>query len=195
MYNLLTAKVKGYIRKIDVITMNELKSPVSLYTFEIADEVPEIGEDHIIGDIILKEEFTSANIEAYKAKSEDYMFTIDADIAQSYQIIDQIQETYKEALADYISVSWENASNSLESCLNMIPSDGPSILLLDCIMMNHFAAPEDCRCYRYIDEPFQIMDQDEMDEEEMAEEKKEETPEEKKENKNEVKPTEAKNEQ
>lgn len=39
-----------------------------------------IPEDHEVGDLIKLQEYESINIESFKNKGVDYMFTLDSDI-------------------------------------------------------------------------------------------------------------------
>lgn len=175
MYNLFTAKVKGLIRKMDIITTNEIKAPVGVYTFEISEEpllAPE-DDERKLGDIILLEEYSTASIEIYKAKSEDYMFTIDADIAQAFPIINEIHDTYKEGLANYISGDWEKAVGFFEQCINSISSDGPSNTLLEFTELYGYKAPFAWKGYRNLDNPLE-GDAGEAEDEPAEEQKKEE---------------------
>jgi len=166
VYNLFTSKVKGFLRKIDVITMNELKDPVGLFTFDLSDDPLEAPEGHNIAEIILLEEFTSANIDAYKSKSADYMFTTDADIANLHKGADEIANPYREGLAAFLSGDWESAAEWFEQCLGIWPSDGPTKALLNVTQSCNYTAPEDWRGYRNIDEQIQIAETMEAQEEE-----------------------------
>ena len=162
VYNFLTAKVKSFLRKIDVIIMSEIKDPLGLCTFDMSEEIVEAQqEDHVIGQLILLEEFSSANIDAYKSKSPDYMFTTDADIAALHKGADEILSPYKEGLAGYISGDWESAGEWIEQVQGISPNDGPSRVLLQLMESYNFAAPEAWKGYRNIDEsiPEQVFEE------------------------------------
>ncbi len=157
LYNLLTAKVKSFLRKIDVVTTSELKDPVGLFTFDMGNETCEVPEGHKTGEVILLEDFAGANIDAYKSKSADYMFTTDADIDTLHKNADEIANQYKEALAFYVSGDWDNAFEWLDQCLGVWPSDGPSLSLQEFIAAYNYTAPEEWRGYRNIDEPIPAL--------------------------------------
>lgn len=86
VYNLMTLKARHTLRKIDVITMKEnkdSKEPMGLYTFDLSfnnNEEPTLEEDHMIGDLIKLQQYETINIESFKNKGVDYMFTLDSDI-------------------------------------------------------------------------------------------------------------------
>lgn len=46
-----------------------------------------VTEDHIVGDLIKLEQYENINIESFKNKSVDYMFTLDSDIVGLQQHI------------------------------------------------------------------------------------------------------------
>ena len=83
LYNLMSLKARQTLRKIDVIVMKESKEPMGIYTFDLSfanmDQVM-IPEDHQIGDLIKLGQYETINIESFKNKGVDYMFTLDSDI-------------------------------------------------------------------------------------------------------------------
>ena len=83
IYNLMSLKARNTLRKIDVIKMNEIKESRGVYTFDMSFENKglEISpEDHEVGDLIKLQEYETINIESFKNKGVDYMFTLDSDI-------------------------------------------------------------------------------------------------------------------
>lgn len=63
---------------------------MGLYTFDLSFEAQDIHvlpEDHKIGDLIKLEQYESINIESFKNKGVDYMFTLDSDIVGLQQHI------------------------------------------------------------------------------------------------------------
>eukprot|EP00831_Metopus_contortus_P013948 TRINITY_DN15712_c0_g1_i1.p1 TRINITY_DN15712_c0_g1~~TRINITY_DN15712_c0_g1_i1.p1 ORF type:complete len:296 (+),score=81.24 TRINITY_DN15712_c0_g1_i1:85-972(+) len=153
VYNLFTAKVKAFLRKVDVVLVSELKDPFGIYTFDMSEDTIEAHEEHKIGDIIPLEEYSTANLDAYKEKSADFMFIIDADIASLHRNADEIMGPYRDALASFISGDWEQATDLLELCVGVWPSDGPTKVLQNFIVSYNYTAPEEWRGYRNIDEP------------------------------------------
>jgi hypothetical protein len=90
LYNLMSLKARNTLRKIDVITMKESKDPMGIYTFDLsfADvEIDLVPEDHRIGDLIKLAQYETINIESFKNKGVDYMFTLDSDIVCMQQHI------------------------------------------------------------------------------------------------------------
>ena len=92
LYNLMSLKARNTLRKIDVISLNmynnqgqnaQNNEPIGIYTFDLSfnnKEVVNISEDHKIGDLIKLAEYETINIESFKNKGVDYMFTLDSDI-------------------------------------------------------------------------------------------------------------------
>lgn len=91
VYNLMSLKARNTLRKIDVIIMNESKEPKGLYTFDLSfnnqEQIMMIPDDHDLGDLIKLQEYESINIESFKNKGVDYMFTLDSDIVGLQQHI------------------------------------------------------------------------------------------------------------
>lgn len=90
LYNFMSLKARNTLRKIDVITMKECKEPMGIYTFDLSfnsvdnDMIP---EDHKVGDLIKLAQYETINIESFKNKGVDYMFTLDSDIVGLQQHI------------------------------------------------------------------------------------------------------------
>lgn len=92
LYNLMSLKARNTLRKIDVILLNmynnqgqnaQNNEPIGIYTFDLSfnnKEAVNISEDHKIGDLIKLAEYETINIESFKNKGVDYMFTLDSDI-------------------------------------------------------------------------------------------------------------------
>ena len=63
--------------------MKECKDPMGIYCFDLSfnhidnDLIP---YDHQIGDLIKLAQYETINIESFKNKGVDYMFTLDSDI-------------------------------------------------------------------------------------------------------------------
>ena len=79
----MSLKARNTLRKIDVVIMKEHKEPLGLYTYDLSfsnfDHIS-IPEDHEIGDLIKLPEYETINIESFKNKGVDYMFTLDSDL-------------------------------------------------------------------------------------------------------------------
>lgn len=90
LYSLMSLKARNTLRKIDVITMKECKDPMGIYTFDLSFNNIEqtlISEDHKVGDLIKLQQYETINIESFKNKGVDYMFTLDSDIVGLQQHI------------------------------------------------------------------------------------------------------------
>ena len=93
LYTLMSLKARNTLRKIDVIQMNVYKNtnlfpqsePMGLYTFDMSfnnneQDAATLLDEHQIGDLIKLNQYDSINIESFKNKGVDYMFTLDSDI-------------------------------------------------------------------------------------------------------------------
>jgi len=108
VYNLMSLKARHTLRKIDVITMKEnkeSKEPMGLYTFDLSfnnNEEPTLEEGCAIGDLIKLQQYETINIESFKDKGVDYMFTLDSDIVGLQQHIQEFNPIFRQALKSYI---------------------------------------------------------------------------------------------
>ena len=83
IYNILSLKARNTLRKIDVIIMKEHKDLLGIYTYDFSftnREQMVVPEDHQIGALIKLPEYETINIESFKNKGVDYMFTLDSDL-------------------------------------------------------------------------------------------------------------------
>jgi hypothetical protein len=62
--------------------MNESKELLGIYTFDLSfnNQDTSVPDEHEVGDLIKLQEYASINIESFKNKGIDYMFTLDSDI-------------------------------------------------------------------------------------------------------------------
>ena len=80
---MMSLKARNTLRKIDVIKANEDKDPQGVYTFDLSFTTQEqmiVPEDHEIGGLIKLSEYETINIESFRNKGVDYMFTLDSDL-------------------------------------------------------------------------------------------------------------------
>jgi hypothetical protein len=84
LYNIMSLKARMTLRKIDVIKMEkEHKEPLGIYTYDLSfggQEQMSVPEEHEVGDLIKLAEYETINIESFKNKGVDYMFTLDSDL-------------------------------------------------------------------------------------------------------------------
>jgi hypothetical protein len=62
---------------------NECRDAKGIYTFDLGftnRDMQSVPDDHEVGDLIKLSEYESINIESFKNKGVDYMFTLDSDI-------------------------------------------------------------------------------------------------------------------
>lgn len=177
LYNLMSLKARNTLRKIDVITLNTYKNsalqtqrePLGIYTFDMIysnTESHRVAEDHIIGDLIKLEQYENINIESFKNKSVDYMFTLDADIVGLQQHIAEFTPIFRQAFKSYIKGEWAVAFEDLDRCLELWDNDGPTRSLHRFMSVYQFQAPETWNGFRNLDEKInaeEIMRQMGMD--------------------------------
>ena len=65
-------------------------------------ETVHTSEDHKIGDLIKLAEFETINIESFKNKGVDYMFTLDSDIVGLQQHIQEFSPIFRQAFKSYV---------------------------------------------------------------------------------------------
>lgn len=85
-----------------------------------------ISEDHKIGDLIKLAEYETINIESFKNKGVDYMFTLDSDIVGLQHHIQEFNPIFRQAFKSYIQGEWQQAYENIERCLELWDNDGPT---------------------------------------------------------------------
>ena len=161
VYDFLTPRVQEFLRKLDCIIMNEVKDPITIYTFDFMREVLKDTEDHIPGDVIVLDE--SLNIENFK-KNIGYMFEIDADIKNFHEGADKLIRLYLDAIEEYLAGSWDLSKGLFKELLQTYPLDGPTNYILKFMERYTNGVPEGWAGYRNIDdeieEPLPNQDED-----------------------------------
>jgi len=80
----MSLKAWNTLWKIDVVLIPESKDPIGLFTFDISnsDDIIEspLPEGHEFGNLLKLTQYETINIEGFKDKGVDYMFTLDRDI-------------------------------------------------------------------------------------------------------------------
>lgn len=102
---------------------------MGLYTFDMSfdnEEVSKVSEDHEVGDLIKLNKYENINIDNFKNKGVDYMFTLDGDIVGLQQHILEFSPIYRQAFKSYISGDWNQAYEYIERCLELWEDDGPT---------------------------------------------------------------------
>lgn len=103
--------------------------PMGIYTFDMSfdnDEVSTLPEEHKVGDLIKLSKYENINIETFKNKGVDYMFTLDGDIVGLQQHIMEFNPIFRQAFKCYISGEWGHAFEHIERCLELWEDDGPT---------------------------------------------------------------------
>ena len=104
---------------------------MGLYTFDMSFNNLEanastISEEHEVGDLIKLQKYETINIENFKNKGVDYMFTLDGDIVGLQEHIMEFSPIYRNAFKSYISGNWGQAFEDVERCLELWEEDGPT---------------------------------------------------------------------
>jgi len=106
LYSLMSLKARNSLRKIDVITMKDSFDPRGIYAFDICypnlDSTDNIPEDHKTGELIKLSQYKNINIEGFKDKEVDYMFTLDSDIVEAQSKILEFTPIFRQAFKSYI---------------------------------------------------------------------------------------------
>jgi len=80
----MSLKARNTLRKIDVVSINCLKEPLSLgiYTYDMSFSNDQTlpNDEHEVGGLIKLAEYETINIESFKNRGVDYMFTLDSDL-------------------------------------------------------------------------------------------------------------------
>ena len=150
----MTLKARNTLRKIDVICMKEHKEPLGIYTFDISFSSQDhmiIPEEHECGDLIKLADYETINIESFKNKGVDYMFTLDSDIVGLQQHIQEFSPIFRIAFKCYVAGNWEEAAENIERCLELWETDGPTKALKYYLSFYRFQAPGQWNGYRDID--------------------------------------------
>ena len=155
----MSLKARNTLRKIDVICMKEHKDPLGIYTYDLSfgnQEQMNIPEEHEVGDLIKLAEYETINIESFKNKGVDYMFTLDSDLVGLQQHIQEFNPIFRQAFKCYVSGEWELAQDNIERCLELWDTDGPTKALQYYIQFYKFLSPSNWNGYRDIDEPIDL---------------------------------------
>ena len=145
----MSLKARNTLRKIDVIVMNTFQSqslqnqqePMGIYTFDMSfnnKETVQIPEDHKVGDLIKLTKYETINIEKFKNKGVDYMFTLDSDIVGLQQHIMEFNPIFRNAFKSYIAGDWALCFDQIERCLELWENDGPTKALQQYLQFFNF---------------------------------------------------------
>lgn len=157
LYNLMSLKARNTLRKIDVITMkewNECRDAKGIYTFDLGftnRDMQSVPDDHEVGDLIKLSEYESINIESFKNKGVDYMFTLDSDIVGLQAHVQEFNPIFRQAFKTYISGNWNDAYDNIGRCLEILDNDGPTMAMQKYMAYYHFVKHEEWAGFRNID--------------------------------------------
>jgi len=127
---------------------------MGIYTFDMSFQNSEavlISEDHEVGDLIKLQQYETINIENFKNKGVDYMFTLDSDIVGLQQHIMEFSPIFRQAFKSYISGDWNAAFEHVERCLELWENDGPTKSIQEHMTIYQYQAPSDWANSRNVD--------------------------------------------
>merc|ERR1740139_126783 len=111
------------------LTVASSPTPMGLYTFDMSfdnEEVSTVPEDHEVGDLIKLNKYETINIDNFKNKGVDYMFTLDGDLVGLQQHIMEFNPIFRQAFKSYIAGDWNQAYEHVDRCLELWENDGPT---------------------------------------------------------------------
>ena len=156
LYSLMSLKARNTLRKIDVITMKESSDPKGIFTFDISyinlENLNNIPDDHETGELIKLSQYENINIEGFKDKGVNYMFTLDSDIVEAQSKIQEFNPIFRLAFKSYIAGEWEIAFEQIERCCENWEDDGPTKAMQLYLSAHEFRAPDAWNGYRNIDD-------------------------------------------
>ena len=115
-----------------------------------------VPDEHDIGDLIKLPDYETINIESFKNKGVDYMFTLDSDLVGLQYHISEFNPIFRQAFKCYIQGDWEPALDNIERCLELWENDGPTNALKYFMSFYRFMAPSSGNGARDIEEEIDI---------------------------------------
>jgi len=157
LYSLMSLKARNTLRKIDVITMKESPSEArGIFTFDISytnlENTENIPDDHQIGELIKLAQYANINIEGFKDKGVDYMFTLDSDIVEAQCSILEFNPMFRHLFKNYMAGEWGNAYTCIQRCLSCWDDDGPTKAIQLYLSAFQYQRPDAWNEFRNIDE-------------------------------------------
>ena len=141
----LIPEVQSYLRCIDRVTLKGVKTPLSLYTFDID-----------ISNLVLisKSQPVKHRIERARRKIKSAiqtglfqvqeLFTKSHDLAlMRKEYTEAFLQRFGEGVERYLEGQWEDARKKFQETLEMKGNDGPSLNLLTYMRSKGFVAPKD----------------------------------------------------
>ena len=160
LYNIMSLKARNTLRKIDVIVMKkEHREALGIYTYDLSfgnmDQL-QTPEDHEVGDLIKLAEYETINIESFKNKGVDYMFTLDSDLVGLQQHIGEFTPIFRLAFKEYVAGNWEDSLSNIDRCLELWDTDGPTKAMKWFMQFYRYQSPSNWEGCRDIDEPIDL---------------------------------------
>ena len=159
LYNLMSLKARNTLRKIDVILMKENKDgALGIFTFDLSFTAPDQlqsnvdFDEHVCGELIKLPDYETINIDSFRNKGVDYMFTLDSDLVGLQYHIAEFNPIFRTAFKCYIQGEWEQCADNIERCLELWENDGPTNALKYFMSFYRFISPSSWNGARDIDE-------------------------------------------
>ena len=161
LYNIMSLKARNTLRKIDVIQIRNLKDPPTMngilgiftYDYSFANQEPIIiPDDHELGSLIKVQVYETINIESFKNRGVDYMFTLDSDLVNLQLHTQEFIPSFRNVFRYYIVGDWIQARDSIDRCLELWDSDGPTKAIQYYMQFFKFVAPTSWLGYWVMDD-------------------------------------------
>lgn len=173
LYSLMSLKARNTLRKIDVITMKESSDPRGIFTFDISytnlENTENIPDDHETGELIKLSEYANINVEGFKDKGMDYMFTLDNDIVEAQSNILEFNPLFRQLFKCYIAGEWTDAYECIQRCLECWEDDGPTKAILLHLSAYRYQQPDSWNGFRNIDDDLNKIYRDKVREQQAEE--------------------------
>lgn len=155
--DLLGAPVRAKCRHIDCVTVKGSDKPMNLYTFDL--RLPKRDDQfrqHPFRAPTM--DYSSQAVVHTNSSSTSFLhdvsiFDTDADLTvlQSH-LADDFLDRWQCGIDAYISGRWLEARIAIEACMESLPGDGPSRVLLNFMGRTDFKPPADWRGFRRLTE-------------------------------------------
>uniref|UniRef100_A0A0G4F3H4 Guanylate cyclase domain-containing protein n=1 Tax=Chromera velia CCMP2878 TaxID=1169474 RepID=A0A0G4F3H4_9ALVE len=126
-------------RRIDNVVLKGLHKPIGIYTFDMTPTPPPVAEGHTIGILRPPEDVT---VEVLMAQGTDAIFRLDLDFVFLREFFSfDFSSNWTLGFRAFVNGDWDAAQLSFQRCLDEIPDDGPSEVMLQFIADNDHTPP------------------------------------------------------
>ena len=152
LYEMFCSKVQGYCRKIDVIKIKGISSPISIYTsdcefshFQQGRFVNRKKENFMKKRNLLRKKLMAGEI------STEALFEKSRELALMRRgFSDKFFKDFEKGVQAYVDGNWIKAKAKLEKAMTARVKDGPSLAILNYISEFEYNAPSNWDKSRYL---------------------------------------------